>query len=327
MKVLVTGGTGFLGQNLVSALLRSNYQVVVYDNLSRADVNHKLDLDQVEYIVGDVRDKNKLEKSTKSVSTVVHLASINGTSNFYLNPRETFEVSALGTLNVIDSSIKNNVENLIFSSSAEIYGDPTAIPTKENSDFIVHQPYSLRYSYGGGKLAAELMIRYLAAGKIHRSIVFRPHNFYGPNMGQKHVIPEIYQKIINNTVNTAKDNLKESTIEIYGTGVELRTFCYIDDIIQGIVLLLDSGVDQEVYNIGGNEPINIATLIELMASKLNTKVKIISLDNPPGSPKVRIPDITKIKKLGYSPRVDLNEGISKTIDWYSAIMRKNKFDQ
>ena len=152
--------------------------------------------------------------------------------------------------------------SIIIASSAEVYQTPEIIPTDESVSLIIPDIKNPRYSYGGSKIFSELLVMNYGQNYFNKSIIFRPHNIYGPNMGYKHVIPQLIEKI--------KLSIKEnkSNITLIGKGIETRAFCYVDDLIDGLIILMSKGDDKEIYHIGNDEEISIKDLAESIKIKL-----------------------------------------------------------
>ena len=308
-KILVTGGAGFIGSCLVKSLLGSSGEVVVFDNLERGSIDRLNSIkNQIEIINGDIRDTKKVEKAVKGSDVIYHLAAINGTENFYKHPKKVLEVGLKGILNIMDASLKHNIEHIVVASSAEVYQTPLKIPTPEEEMLKIPNPLEERYSYGASKIASELVAFNWARGNCVQ--VFRPHNIYGPNMGWKHVIPSLINKIIQ----IKKDGTKD--LNILGNGLQTRAFCYVDDLINGLHIMQSKGARNELFHIGTQEEISIKKLIEIISELMEVKVKIITSKAPKGETEKRCPDISKIKKLGYSPKFSIKDGLKKTIEWY-----------
>ena len=152
-------------------------------------------------------------------------------------------------INVIDGCIKNNVKELILASSSEVYQTASKIPTDETASLIVPDPLNPRYSYGGGKIISELLTINYGRKYFDRAIVFRPHNVYGPDMGWEHVIPQFVLRMKE----LSKGKGKNIKFPIQGTGKQTRAFCFIDDFIGGLMLVLEKGKHLGIYNIGTME--------------------------------------------------------------------------
>ena len=176
-----------------------------------------------------------------------------------------------------------------------------------------------RYSYGSAKLICEILLFHYLKRKNLKKIIFRPHNIYGPAMGFEHVIPELIKNIIIKSNNLKRKNI---SLSIQGTGLETRSFCYIDDAVEAIKLISKKGNNNEIYNIGTNEEINIKNLVYKISKKLKLNLKIVSGKLRDGSTLRRRPDIKKIKKLGHENKFNLNLGLELTVNWYKKFFLK-----
>ena len=288
-KILVTGGAGFIGSCLVKSLVGSSVDVVVFDNLERGSIDRLNSIkDQIEIINGDIRDTKEVEKAVKGSDVIYHLAAVNGTENFYRHPKKVLEVGLKGILNIMDASLKHNIENIVVASSAEVYQTPLKIPTPEEEMLKIPNPLEERYSYGASKIASEL-VAFNWAREGNCVQVFRPHNIYGPNMGWKHVIPSLINKIIQ----IKKDG--KTDLNILGNGLQTRAFCYVDDLISGLHIMQSKGARNELFHIGTQEEISIKKLVEVISELMEIKVKIITSKAPKGETEKRCPDISKIR--------------------------------
>lgn len=315
--ILVTGGTGFIGSALVRALVNDGAKVRVFDNDSRGNLTNLADLqDRIEVVRGDIRNLADVESAAKGIETVFHLAYINGTENFYKKPGLVLDVGVRGTLNMIDAAQKAGVKNFIYASSSEVYQLPEVIPTPENVPGIVPDVKNPRYSYGGGKLIGELMTLHYASAQM-RKIIFRPHNIYGPAMGWEHVIPQFLKKICDLSNGF---EAKKIVLPIQGHGEETRAFCFISDAVEGIILAAAQGQAQEIYHVGKEEEISILHLIAEIAKILDMDIQVQPTPLMAGSTPRRCPNINKLRALGYSPKVSLTQGLTKTIHWYKGVL-------
>ena len=246
---LVTGGTGFIGSNIVKLLIKKNCNVIVFDNNSRGGLGKLKHFNKkFKFIKGDIRDKKKVLSACKNVDAVIHLAYVNGTKYFYKHPIKILEIAIKGILNIVESCIEKNIKELYLASSSEVYQTPNKIPTDENEILKIPDIYNPRYSYGGGKILTELIGINYGRKYFKKLIIFRPHNVYGPDMGNEHVIPELINRF---------KNLKGQNFKIQGTGKEIRSFIYIDDFIDAFNLIIKKGKHLSIYNIGTSEKINI----------------------------------------------------------------------
>lgn len=320
-KVLVTGGSGFLGSALVKFLLEKKKKVVIFDNNFRGSFkNIKSFKKRIKFIKGDIRNFNSIKKALEDVREVYHLAFINGTSNFYNKPKLVMDVGIRGTINLLDAINSNDkIKKFVYASSSEIYQEPDQFPTSENVIAKLPNTNNPRYSYASSKILGEVLT-YNYLREDLKKIIFRPHNIYGPAMGFEHVIPDIIKKIIKQTKSLKKNNCM---IKIQGNGLESRSFCYVEDAVKGIVLASNKGKNREIYNIGNQDEIKIKNLIYKIGKILKVKVKIKSGKLQEGSASRRVPSIKKIKKLGYKSFNSLEIGLTKTVNWYKEYFLKN----
>jgi UDP-glucose 4-epimerase len=314
-KILITGGTGFVGSNLIKRLVDGGVSVRILDNNSRGMVR-RLEgyLEKVDYREGDVTDFNQVYQACKGIDTLFHLAFINGTENFYRIPERVLEVGVKGALNTLDAAMRCGVSNYLVTSSSEVYQEPSHIPTSEEERLIIPDVKNPRFSYSGGKIITELLAIHYTAKTGLRTVICRPHNFYGPDMGVAHVIPQFILRM-----KTLSDNFRRKEIDfpIQGTGEETRSFCYIDDAVEGILLCAILGKSREIYHIGTEDEITIAGLAKEIAGLLEFKINIIPGKRLPGGTTRRCPSIAKIRSLGYEPQTSLRKGLIKTTDWYT----------
>ena len=320
-RVLLTGGAGFIGSNLVKALLKRGHQVRVLDNNFRErGASLKEIADAIELIEGDVRIMEDVRRAVEGVDTIFHLAYINGTEFFYKFPRLVLDIAVRGQLNVLDAAEEAGVETFVYFSSSEVYQTPPEIPTPEDVPLSVPSVTNPRYSYGGGKIISELLLLHYAHQTKMRRIIVRPHTVYGPAMGFEHVIPQTMEKL---AAASKGFTLTKATIPIQGTGDETRAFCYIDDAVEGFLRCAERGRDGDIFHVGKDEEISISELIQKIGEILN--IQITLKPNPPasGATKRRCPDISHLRRLGYAPRVSLKEGLQPTVAWYKDYFMKN----
>ena len=300
---LVTGGTGFLGRYIVEYLLQENNKVVVFDNEFRGSIK-KIKNKKIKFIRGDIRNKKVFFKSLKSIDAIVHLAYINGTKHFYEKPDLVLDVAIKGLINLFDGCKKFKIKELYLASSSEVYQTPNRIPTTEEEMLKIPNIYNPRYSYGGGKILTELMGINYGKKFFKKLIIFRPHNVYGPEMGNEHVIPEFIDRM---------KKLKGKNFKIQGTGEEVRSFIFIKDFINAFKLIQKKGKHLQIYNIGTNQKIRIKHLAKKISKILNKDIIIKKSKLKKGSTKIRVPDISRIKHLGFSQIFSLDEGIKEII--------------
>jgi len=263
---------------------------------------------------GDVRDAGAVRRAMQGCGRVIHAAYIQGTQTFYAEPRAVLDVALNGIMNVLDACEHTGCGDLLLVSSSEVYQSPPLVPTPETIPLSVPDPLNPRYSYGGGKIASELAaLAWQRTGVLDRLVVARPHNIYGDAAGYKHVIPEL-------AVRMARLISEHPTgpvpVPIQGTGAETRAFCHVNDCIDGFMLLLDEVTPGGIYHVGNDEEVTIAHLATLIGEHSGREVKVIPGMLAEGSPPRRCPDITKLRALGYEPKVPLTQGLGPVLDWY-----------
>lgn len=313
-RAVVTGGGGFIGAYLVKRLVKDGWNVAVVDTMVRGDAGRLADVaDQVEFFSCDVRDEDSLTRAFKGADVVMHLAAINGTENFYKFPELVLDVGIRGVVAVVNAGRAAGVPDLVVASSAEVYQTPAIVPTPETIPLTLPDSLNPRYSYGGSKIATELISFNYAQTHYHRVQVFRPHNVYGPDMGRKHVIPQF---ILRAAAGLDAGRGSAVPFQIQGDGSQTRAFCFVDDVVQGILTMYAHGGHREIYHIGNDEEVSIRDLALRVGKSIGLELEIHPGDAPDGGTPRRCPDITKMRKLGYQPAVDLDTGLERTVAWY-----------
>ncbi len=323
-NILVTGGSGFIGSGLVKALVKSGARVRVLDDNSRGSPRRLAEVaNDVEFIGGDIRDAAAVETAAEGMDEVHHLAFVNGTEFFYSQPDLVLDVGVRGMINVIDACRKQKVGTLILASSSEVYQTPPQVPTDETAPLSIPDPLNPRYSYGGGKLISELMAINFGRKYFERVLIFRPHNVYGPDMGWEHVVPQFALRL------KALADAQASGIvrfDIQGSGQETRSFCFIDDLVAGVMVMREKGEHLGIYHVGTGEEVTIAALARKIAALAGRDIELKPGALQAGGTMRRCPDISKLAELGYKPRVPLDQGLKPTVDWYwkNAALAPNK---
>jgi nucleoside-diphosphate-sugar epimerase len=315
-RILVTGGAGFIGSALVKRLLTENHIVTTLDDYSRGD-GHRLDAwpmsGELTKLTGDIRDRACVKDAVGDVDIIFHLAYVGATQTFYDNPKMVWDIAVNGIANVLDACEKYGDKELFLVSSSEAYQiQPEGMtPTPESVPLSVPDVTNPRSSYGGGKIISELgAMAYSMSGILKRAVIIRPHNIYGPDMGMDHVIPQFALRM--------KALGEPSEFPIQGTGQESRTFCYIDDLIDAFMILLEKGEDRNVYHVGTTEEVTISELAHRVAGWFGREIDVVPGQVPSGgqAPR-RCPDISKMRALGFEPSVTLSEGLEPTLRWYA----------
>jgi nucleoside-diphosphate-sugar epimerase len=254
-------------------------------------------------------------RAVRGMDEVHHLAFVNGTEFFYSAPELVLDVGVKGMINVIEACRSEGVRSLILASSSEVYQTPPRIPTDESAPLIVPDPHNPRYSYGGGKIISELMAINYGRKFFDRVLIFRPHNIYGPDMGWEHVIPQFSLRV---KATAAEHPSGKLPFRLQSDGSQTRSFCHIDDLVRGVMVMRAKGEHLGIYHVGTREEITIAELAERVAAYAGREIELIVGPAPEGGTDRRCPDIAKLGKLGYSPQVPLEIGLPSTVDWYWA---------
>jgi nucleoside-diphosphate-sugar epimerase len=316
--ILITGGLGFIGSALARRLLAMGERVRIFDDLSRGALRRRPEC--AEIAVGDIRDIGHLLPAMADVTAVFHLAAINGTANFYKRPGSVLNVGVIGTLNAIKCCLRTGA-GLLLASSSEVYQTPDRIPTDETAPLSIPDPYNPRYSYGASKIIGEMLTIH-ASLELTRAVIVRPHNIYGPDMGEDHVIPQMARKIARGEPIEFQLEAPPPTgwsgLRQFWGGEETRAFCHIDDAVEGIIVAWKRGRDRNIYNIGTEEEVSIYDLSNRIAliAGVNPIRHHGEREDSKGGTLRRCPDMTKLRALGYESCITLDDGLRETVEWY-----------
>jgi dTDP-glucose 4,6-dehydratase/UDP-glucose 4-epimerase len=315
-RFLVTGGAGFIGAALVRRLVADGHAVRVLDDGSRGRPERLAALgDAIDYRPADIRDGAAVADAVRGVDTVVHLAAVNGTEFFYSQPERVLDVGIRGMLAVVDACRRHSVGDLVVASSSEVYQTPPAVPTDETAPLSVPDVLNPRYSYGGSKIASELIALNYGRTGFDRVTVFRPHNVYGPDMGWEHVIPQF---ALRAEEAVARHKRGRVPFPIQGDGSQTRAFIHIDDFTQGLATVIARGGHREIYHIGTSSEVTMAELAHAVLGCFGREVELVPSPAPAGATPRRCPDTRKLRALGFSPSVTLADGLPPTVAWYRA---------
>lgn len=310
---LVTGGTGFIGSALVTRLVRDGHAVRVLDNNLRGSPDRLSAVaGDIQTIRADIRDAQAVQDACRDIDGVWHLAFVNGTEFFYSKPELVLDIGVKGMINVLDGCIKQGVRELFLASSSEVYQTPPVVPTDETVPLSVPDPLNPRYSYGGGKIISELMAINYGRKYFDRAMIFRPHNVYGPDMGREHVIPQFAVRMKE----LCAAHSGTIPFPIQGTGEETRAFIFIDDFVDGLMLLRERGEHLGIYHVGTMEEVTISRVASLVGAYFGRELSLVPGSPAPGGTLRRCPDIAKLGRLGFSPKVPLVQGVPVTVKWY-----------
>jgi dTDP-glucose 4,6-dehydratase len=300
---LVTGGSGFLGSHLCDHLIAKGYRVICVDNLETGNLNniaHIKDGDHFRFIQADITTHYEIDEP---VDFVYHMASPASPIDYARLPLHTLKVGAYGTHNTLGLA-KAKRARFMLASTSEVYGDPEIHPQKETYWGNVN-PIGPRGVYDEAKRYAEAMtMAYLRQQGVDTAIV-RIFNTYGPRMRPRdgRAIPTFLRQA-----------LSEKPVTVFGDGSQTRSFCYVDDLCRGLILLMESGVHEPV-NIGNPNEMSLLEMAKVVIELTESRSEIVFEALPVDDPKVRQPDISRAKDLlGWEPGVELREGLRKTID-------------
>jgi nucleoside-diphosphate-sugar epimerase len=319
--ILVTGGCGFIGSALVKALVTSGETVRVFDNEFRGKSSRLTNVTH-QFIRGDICDRKSFVEACEGCNEIIHLAFINGTSNFYSMPGVVLDVGVRGMCNVLDACRVHGINRLLLASSSEVYQTAPSVPTNEKVPLVIPDPYNARYSYAAGKIISEMMAIH-NADNFEKLVIVRPHNIYGPDMGNEHVIPQMAKRIKVEDELIFEGQDQPETFAANGARVfwgvtQTRAFCYISDAVAGIMIARERGIHRQIYNVGTQDEIAILDLARKIAGIAGKSVKVRSIDGIVGEGGTlrRCPDIAKLAELGYNPTMTLDQGLRKTLEWY-----------
>ena len=307
MKILVTGGTGFIGNHLCRRLLNEGNYIICLDNNFTGNIENIKDLrdnKNFEFIRHDITLPILLE-----VDQIYHLACPASPKSYQYNAIKTIKTNILGTINALGIA-KRTKARILLTSTSEVYGDPTVSPQVEEYWGNVN-PIGIRSCYDEGKRVAEtLMMEYNRSHNTEIRIA-RIFNTYGPNMDKND------GRVVSNFLNQCLDN---KDLTIYGEGKQTRSFCYVDDTVDGLIKLMNQNETNGPINIGNNYEMTIKELADKILKMIDTKSKIVYKPLPSDDPMQRQPDISKAKKyLKWEPKVNLDLGLIKTINYFKNI--------
>ena len=306
--VLITGGSGFIGSHLCYFLLDKNFKIICVDNLitgKKNNVQRLLNNKNFKLIIHDVSDHMKIDEN---LDYVMHFASPASPVDYQKIPIQTLKVGSLGTYNTLGLALAKKAKYMLASTS-EVYGDPLVNPQPETYWGNVN-PVGPRGCYDEAKRFAEALT--MAYHRIHNVDIriVRIFNTYGPRMRKDD------GRAVPNFINQALNN---KPITVYGDGKQTRSFCYISDLIEGIYNVMMSKIKDPV-NLGNPKEHTILEFAEIIKELTKGESKIVFKDLPIDDPRVRCPDISKAKKeLGWEPKIGLEEGLQKTIEWFKEI--------
>lgn len=300
-NIFITGGCGFIGSNLTKKLIKQGSNIIIYDNYSVCSCEDYLSDYNIKLIKGDIKNKNKVLKNTKNIDAIVHLAAHSSVLESIKKPEFNIDTNIIGTFNLLEAARENNINKFIMASSNAAVGENIP-PINENSPVAPLSPY------GSSKLAGEgLCSAYYHSYNI-KANALRFANAYGPNSIHKtSVVAKFIKRIINN-----------KKINIYGDGKQTRDFIHVNDIVQAIILALDSNKGGEVYQVATQKETSINELVNVLKDISNKNFDVNYTNSKAGEIKKNFSDISKIKNdLNYNPKyLNLKTGLKETWDWF-----------
>lgn len=310
MKILITGGAGFIGSNLAQKLFRRGDDIVIVDNFNDY-YDPKLKRDRVKHVLGDckfklykadIRDTKKMEQIFKKekFDKVVHLAAMAGVRNSLRDPRLYADVNVMGTLGLLELSKNYAIKNFIYASSSSVYGNNTKLPFAETDN--VDTPIS---PYAATKKCTELLAHVYSHIYGLNTTGLRFFTVYGPWGRPDMALFKFTESI-----------LAGKTIDVYNHGNMSRNFTYVDDIVSGIMTVLDADLKCSIMNIGGDREEKLTKFIETIEKNVGKKAIQNLLPMQPGDVPATVADIRRLRKLGWKPTTRINVGIKNFVEWY-----------
>ena len=310
MKVLVTGGAGFIGSHLVDKLMELGHEVRVLDDLSAGSLNNIkrwLDNERFEFIKGDMRNPEIVRKAVKDVEAIFHLAANPEVRIGSQSPELLYETNVLITYNLLNAMRNSSAKYIVFTSSSTVYGDAEVIPTPE--DYAPLEPISV---YGGAKLAAEALISGYAHTFGFRALIFRLANIIGERSNHG---------VIYDFINKLRRNLEE--LEILGDGTQRKSYLHVSDTVEGMLKIFEhfkgTGKTVDFYNLGNDDWITVREIAEIVSEEMGLKPRFVFTGGVDGGRgwkgdvKFMRLSIEKAKATGWRPRLNSYEAVRRTV--------------
>jgi nucleoside-diphosphate-sugar epimerase len=321
-KIFITGGAGFIGSHLTERLVAEGHTVSIFDNLHRNAIKYSdiLEHPNVQFTQGDILDPVALKKAMEGSDLVMHLAAIAGVSNYYNFPAKTLKVNLIGTYNVLEAMLELGISSMFDMSTSETFGTD-AVEVDENTYQRIGPPQDKRWCYAGSKIGGEQLIFRYAEEYGWNATVIRPFNVYGPRQIGEGAI-----------ANFSRSILEGKAIRIEGSGMAIRSWCYITDFIDALILILNNQhKGPECFNLGN--PYAIASTVSLAQELLRAADRLEGLESKSSIDfvpmefteiRVRYPHIGKLRKMyGWEPKVNLFDGIFNTLKWFNEVYEKD----
>jgi UDP-glucose 4-epimerase len=305
IRVLVTGGAGFIGSHVVDRLVNDGYEVRVIDDLSTgrlSNIRGHLNSGKIDFVKGDIRDASLVKESLDGISIVTHLAALISVPFSVENPDLTFDVNLSGTLNLLRACIKERVDRFVFVSSCAVFGEPESLPISETTRTNPISPYA------ESKLIAERYCLGFSERQLLRSVVLRFFNVYGPRQGLNE-----YSGVITRFIGSVR---RRAPLVIYGDGLQTRDFVNVKDVVQGVLAAIRSNkAEGEVFNVGSGKPTSIIELAKTVSELAGVEFEVRYEEPRLGDIRDSFADISKAKNLlCYRSEVSLRDGLRTLLE-------------
>lgn len=311
-KILITGGAGFIGTHLAERFSRmSGWDITLLDNFRRDSLKYAPQLkndSRISILSGSVEDPQLVAEAVDKADVVVHLAAIAGVSSYYKEPLHTLRTNVLGTVNVLEQAAKKGIGSLIYFSTSEIYGSD-ALWVEETSPCAIGPVSDLRWVYATSKLSGEnFALRYADQYGFGCTII-RPFNIYGPRQVGEGAVSNFCRAVV-----------AREPLQVYGDGSALRAWCYIDDLVDAVVLTVESSPKEErVFNIGNPREVETTLGLARKVAALEDGVKLEHKDKGHSEVRARVPSIERARRfLSFEPKISLAQGLERTLSWFRA---------
>lgn len=302
MRLIVTGGAGFIGSHLSETLLKLGHEVIIIDNFSTGRKENLVSFSKdIKIIECDISIKGAWENEFKNIDWVFHLAALADIVPSIQKPEAYFNSNVIGTLNVIQASLKHNVKRFIYSASSSCYGLPKNYPTKETAPISCQYPYALTK-----RLGEEIVLHWSSLYNLS-ALSLRFFNVYGTRSRTSGTYGAVFGVFL-------AQKLAEKPLTIVGNGKQTRDFTYVSDIVEAIIVAVESNFEGQIYNVGSGQTVSINKLVSLLSNNYEF------IPKRPGEPDCTFADISKIKKdLKWNPKISIEEGVNiilENIDYW-----------
>lgn len=302
MKILITGGAGFIGSHISKQLVDAGHQVVVFDNLSKG--HQDLVDSRARFIKGEISDEENLVQALEGVDSVIHLASLIEIPLSVSDPVGFAENNIMGSIHLFQAMKKAQVKKIVFSSTAVVYGEPQKLPLTED------HPLSATNPYGASKIAVEAMLDSYHHLENFDVTILRYFNPYGP--GEKHS-PETHA--IPNFISSA---LKGEPLPVFWAGEQTRDFIYVEDLAEAHIKALDL-VGFNVFNVGSDHGVKIKEVVDILGKIMGKNLEVKNLGERPGDVEANYASSAKLKEVtNWQAKYSLEEGLRKTLEWFKS---------